>query len=326
MIKSKKNVFREIKDNAKYLDIPDVTNQLFLILLGLISLIFIESTAERILIPLVNIFFCILIIYFVSHYEKKPELSRRERSFTRFLRFWYPGFMIFFCFKEIYYIMINANKNLYDNYLIDIDRWLFGTDPAVFLSHYIDPFAVEFLQIAYGFFYVMPLIYAMELYFWHRYEELKYASFVIFFGFYLSFIGYMLIPAIGPRFTIFNFSNIDMELPGLFAAKFIRDVINFGESIPYGVADPENYAQRDAFPSGHTLIVLLITYLSHKIKSNSFYFYLPYSIILIFSTVYLRYHYVIDLIAAVPIAMFTIWTANKLYKGKINFGKLPRSL
>ena len=115
--------------------------------------------------------------------------------------------------------MINANKNLYDNYLIEIDRWMFGTDPALFLSHYINPYAVEFLQIAYGLFYVMPLIYAMELYFWHRYEELKYAFFVIFFGFYLSFIGYMLIPAIGPRFTIFDFSSIDTELPGVFAAN-----------------------------------------------------------------------------------------------------------
>lgn len=321
MTTSKNSFFKTVKENAKYLDIPDVTNQLFLLLLGLISLIFIESTAERILIPVINSILCLLIIYFVSHYEKKPEPERRERSLTRFLRFWYPGFMIFFCFKEIYIIMINANKVLYDEYLINIDRWLFGTDPALFLSQYINPYAVEILQIAYGFFYVMPLVYAMELYFWHRYEELKYAFFVIFFGFYLSFIGYMLLPAIGPRFTIFEFSNIDSELPGIFAAKFIRDVINFGESIPAGVTDPQNYAQRDAFPSGHTLIVILITYLSHKIKSNSFYFYLPYCFILIFSTVYLRYHYVIDLIASVPIAMFTIWTANKLYKGKINFGK-----
>ncbi|MBK8550579.1 MAG: phosphatase PAP2 family protein [Ignavibacteria bacterium] len=168
----------------------------------------------------------------------------------------------------------------------------------------------------------MPLIYAMELYIWHRYEELKYAFFVIFFGFYLSFIGYLLVPAIGPRFTLFDFQSLNLEMPGIFLADKIRYIIDVGESIPANVPNPEAFAQRDAFPSGHTLIVILITYLSHKIKSNSFYFYLPYSILLIFSTVYLRYHYVIDLIAAVPLALITIFVANKLYKGKINFGKL----
>lgn len=309
-------MIKNFKKNVRYLEIPDVTNQIFLILLGITGLIFIDGPV-RFFIPLINIILCLLIVYFVSHYEKKPHPKNRERSLSRFLRFWYPGFMILICFKEIYWIMISTHNVLYDEYLIRVDRWLFGTDPAVFLSSFINSYAVEFLQIAYGFFYIMPLIYAMELYFWHRYEELKYAFFVIFFGFYLSFIGYLLVPAIGPRFTLFDFQNLNLEMPGIFLADNIRYIIDLGESIPANVPNPQDFAQRDAFPSGHTLIVILITYLSHKIKSNSFYFYLPYSIILIFSTVYLRYHYVVDLIAAIPLALFTIFVANKLYKEEL---------
>lgn len=309
-----------LKKNFKYLEIPDLTNQIFLILIALLSIIFVDRSPERFLIPVVNIILCLLIIYFVSHYEKKSEQDRRKPSLTRFLRFWYPGFMIFFCFKEIYLIMISAHNVLYDKYLINIDRWLFGTDPSIYLSKFINSYAVEFFQILYGLFYLMPLIYTLELYLWHRYEELKYAFFVVFFGFYLSFIGYLLVPAIGPRFTLFDFHNINLEMPGIYFAEKIRYIIDIGESIPANVSNPEDFAQRDAFPSGHTLIVILITYLSHKIRSNSFYFYLPYSVLLIFSTVYLRYHYVIDLIAAVPFVLFTIFIANKLYRGKINFG------
>ncbi len=81
---------------------------------------------------------------------------------------------------------------------------------------------VEFFQIVYGLFYMMPVIYAMELYLWHRYEELKYAIFVVFFGFYLSFIGYLLVPAIGPRFTLLIFIIMNTELPGIFFAEKIR--------------------------------------------------------------------------------------------------------
>jgi membrane-associated phospholipid phosphatase len=230
--------------------------------------------------------------------------------------------MVFFCFKEIYLIMISLNHGLYDSYLINADYFIFGLNPTQYLKSFSNPFLTEILQIVYGLFYAMPVIYALELYLWHRYEELKYAMFVIFFGFYLSFIGYVMIPAIGPRFTLHDFHLMDTELPGLFIADKIRDFINFGESIPKNIPNPQDFAQRDAFPSGHTIIIILITYLSHKIKSNSFYFYLPFSMLMIFSTVYLRYHYVVDLIGGIPVVLFTIYVANRYYRDKINFGKL----
>ncbi|MBK8550578.1 MAG: hypothetical protein IPL53_05750 [Ignavibacteria bacterium] len=144
-------MIKNLKENFRYLEIPDVTNQIFLILLAITGLVFIEGPV-RFIIPLINTILCLLIVYFVSHYEKKPHPENRERSLSRFLRFWYPGFMILICFKEIYWIMISTHNVLYDDYLIKIDRWLFGTDPAVFLSGFINPYAVEFLQIAYGFF------------------------------------------------------------------------------------------------------------------------------------------------------------------------------
>lgn len=314
-------MIKSFKENLKYLEIPDVTNQIFLLLVSLISLIFVDTLPAKFLIPLVNIALCILIIYFVSHYEKKPESEKSHRTVSRFLRFWYPAFMILFCFKEIYMIMISTHSVLYDSYLIKIDQWIFGLNPTEYLSRFFNPFAVEVLQIVYGLFYLMPVIYSMELYLWHRYEELKYAIFVVFLGFYLSFLGYLLLPAIGPRFTLHNFHNLGFELPGLFFADKIRYLIDIGESIPQNVPNPEAFAQRDAFPSGHTIIMILITYLSHKIRSKSFYFYLPFTILLIFSTVYLRYHYVIDLISGIPFVLITIFIANRLYKGKINFGK-----
>ncbi|MBL8008040.1 MAG: phosphatase PAP2 family protein [Ignavibacteria bacterium] len=314
-------MIKTFKSNYKYLEIPDVTNQLFLVMISVFSLIFVERTPERFLIPVINVVLCILIVYFVSHYEKKTENEKRQRSVSRFLRFWYPVLMILFCFKEIYLIMISLNHGLYDEILLKADYLIFGMNPTQFLAGYLNPYAVEFFQIVYGVFYLMPVIYALELYLWHRYDELKYAMFVILFGFYLSFIGYVIIPAVGPRFTLHEFHLLNTEMPGLFFAEKIRDFINFVESIPVNVPDPEAYAQRDAFPSGHTIIILLITYLSHKIKSNSFYFYLPYSMLMLFSTVYLRYHYVIDLIGGIPVVLITIYTANKIYGDRIDFGK-----
>lgn len=315
-------MIRAIKERLKYLDIPDITNQVFLLLISLISLAFVDDATAKFFIPVINLILCFGITYVVSYYERKSGPQKMKRSVSRFFRFWYPVFMVLFCFKEIYLIMISLDHGLCDRYLIKIDYWIFGLNPTEYLSKYLHPFAVEFFQIVYGLFYAMPVIYGLELYLWHRYEELKYAIFVIFFGFYLSFIGYLFVPAIGPRFTLHDFYDLNKEIPGMLFANTIRDIINFGESIPRGVSNPENFAQRDAFPSGHMIIIILITYLSRKIKSKSFYFYLPYSILMIFSTVYLRYHYVIDLIAGIPFVLLTIYAANKIYKKRKIFGKL----
>ena len=303
-----------------------MTNQIFMIFLAVLSLFFVKDPTAKYLILFLNILLCILITYFVSHYERKPESEKTHRTVSRFLRFWYPVFMIMFCFKEIYLIMIGLGHPLCDETLIRIDRWIFGLNPTQYLSKYSAPLPVEFFQIIYGIFYLMPVIYSAELYLWHRYDELKYAIFVLLTGFYLSFIGYVLFPAIGPRFTLHDFSQTDIELQGIFFTKHIRDFINFGESIPLNVSNPEDYAQRDAFPSGHTIIILLITYLSHKIKSKSFYFYLPFSLLMLFSTVYLRYHYVIDLIGGIPFVLVTIFLANRIYKGRIKFGNQNESV
>lgn len=308
-------MIEDFKIRLRYLEAPDIANQVFLLVLSLIGL-FLLPPLEKVIVLLINLLLGIVIVYAVSIYEKKDDFAKRKPGAARMFRFFYPILMVAFCFKQIYFLMVYASPVLYDSYLINIDRAIFGTDPTMISMHFNHPLFTEFIQIIYSIFYLMPIIFACELYLWHRYEELKYAMFVIFVGFYLSFLGYLILPAIGPRFTIHDFSSIDTELPGLFFAKLLRHFIDFGESIPAGVPNPEQFAQRDAFPSGHTIMIVLIAYLSRKIRSNSFYFYLPYAILMIFSTVYLRYHYVADLIGAVPFILATIYIANRVYKKK----------
>lgn len=308
-------MIEDFKNRLRYLEAPDKANQIFLVVLSLIGLFVLPVMGKFIMIT-INIFLGIIIVYAVSIYEKKDDFAKRKPGVARFIRFFYPILMVLFCFKQIYYLMLYSSPVLYDSYLAKIDRAIFGVDPTMISMHFSHPWFTEFIQIIYAIFYFMPVIFAMELYLWHRYEELKYSMLVIFVGFYLSFLGYLLVPAIGPRFTIHTFSSIDTELPGIFFAKLLRQTIDFGESIPVGVPDPENYAQRDAFPSGHTIMIVLITYLSRKFRSNTFYFYLPYACLMIFSTVYLRYHYVADLLGAIPFILVTIFIANHIYKNK----------
>jgi membrane-associated phospholipid phosphatase len=303
-------------EKLRYFDPADITNQVFLITLSVIIAICNNKIEYWYLFVILNITISIVIFYFIVRYEKQSIGAKGRSKFTKAIRFWYIIFVILLFFKEIYLIMINLEPVFYDDILIKIDHYIFGVNPTQYLFGIHNPFLTEILQIVYGVFYLTPFIFGMELYLWNRFDEFKYAMFVIFFGFYLSFIGYLILPAIGPRFTLHNFANLSNELPGIFFTDILRDFVNWGESISKNIANPESIAQRDAFPSGHTEIILLIVYMSHKIKSNSFYFYLPYAILLMFSTIYLRYHYVIDVFAGAVFALITILITNWIYNRK----------
>jgi membrane-associated phospholipid phosphatase len=202
---------------------------------------------------------------------------------------------------------------VYDNVLIDIDRFILCFDPTVELFAIANPLLTEVLQIVYGTFFFLPIILGIELLLENKDEEFLFEATAVIFGFFLSYLGYIVIPAIGPRFTLHDFHMNNIEMPGLFMTNYLREIVNSGESIPAGTLNPALHAQRDCFPSGHTLITLVVMYLSVRYKACTRYFLIPSGTLLIFSTVYLRYHYVIDLIAGALFMVFTIWSSHKIY-------------
>ena len=147
----------------------------------------------------------------------------------------------------------------------------------------------------------------------NRFVATDFSLFSVVYGFFLSYLGYFLLPGIGPRLTLHDFNSVNQALPGLYLTNFLREVVNAGESIPAGTINPADLVQRDVFPSGHTMITLIVIYLSIKLKSRSRYFFIPVGSLLIFSTVYLWYHYVIDLIAGALFMMFAMWSGKYIF-------------
>jgi membrane-associated phospholipid phosphatase len=121
------------------------------------------------------------------------------------------------------------------------------------------------------------------------------------FGYYISFIGYILFPAIGPRYAMVHLYSIPLE--GSFITDFVRDTLNALE-----------HNKRDVMPSGHTQMVLMVLFLSHRYQRVLFYVFLPIICGLILSTVYLRYHYIIDLMVGVVLAIGCVIIGPTLYR------------
>lgn len=306
------------KENIKYLDLPDIINLLFLLFLTAVNIIFSSVLPNWFLYSLVNITLIFIIFAIVVKYEfSAPEL-KLENTFSqlKIVRFWYPMILILYVFKEVYVLGKPINPNDIDLALIKIDFWMFRVNPTVWSYKFANPLLTEFLQIIYGLYYLVIPAYGLEVFLKKRYKDFNYSVFVLFVGFYLAYILYLIFPAVGPRFHLHEFYSIDSELPGLLLTDPLRVFLNFGESIPAGVTNPQDYVQRDAMPSLHAAAAILLAYLAKMLKLKSFYFYLPYSIFMLIATVYLRYHYVIDLIAGALLAFTAVLIGKLMYQNK----------
>jgi len=291
---------------------------IFATFLSILNLIFYNRVEYWDRLILFNIIVVIFVIIF-AHLDKKFD-----HPFWTQLHYWYIVPLIFISYKELYFMVEPIRHVDYDKILIAIDRFIFGQDPTKILYHISTPVLTELLQITYGTFFFLPVILAVDLMLKNRMEAVKFEIFLIVYGFFLSYIGYFLVPAIGPRFTLYNFRNINAELPGLFFTNYIREILNFGESITAKTLNPTALVQRDVFPSGHTEMTLLVMYLSVKFKAKTKYFFLPVGTLLIFSTVYLRYHYAIDVIGGIAFMIFAVWSGKKIYNWWMNITNNPK--
>jgi membrane-associated phospholipid phosphatase len=243
--------------------------------------------------------------------------ARTEWKVLELLHDWYVAPLVFFTFKEIYFMIrpIHGGHD-YDDWLMAADRWIFGVNPTEWLMRFAHPVLTEVLQIAYTLFYFLFLLVGFELYRRHSRELFHYFMFTCVYGFYLSYLGYFTLPGVGPRFTLHDFGALDTDLPGLLFTPYLRWFVNAGESVIMGVSNDIALAsaQRDVFPSGHTMMTLVLMYLSVRLRLVTRWFIVITGVLLIFATVYQRYHYVVDLLGGVLFMLICVWTAPLLYR------------
>ena len=197
---------------------------------------------------------------------------------------------ILFVFNSLGTLIDAIHPKRFDSTLIAVDHSFFGVHPTVWMERFITPARTAFLQIAYISYYLMPIALAVTLIVHGRNTEFEEAWFGIVLCFYLSYIGYLLVPAVGPRFTLDHLQTRSLQA-GPFITS-IQETLNGLEK-----------NKTDAFPSGHTAIALVSLYYAGKTKEKVLFAILfPMVLALIVSTVYLRYHYAIDVIAGILLA------------------------
>jgi len=232
----------------------------------------------------------------------RPRVNR-QFQLSRFLKGWYLVPLIPTTFKELSYLIPLLHPRDFDVELAAIDYRLFGVHPTVWMERIAWPPLTEILQLSYATYYFLPVALGVLLWRKRQFAPFNFWIFIIALGFYLSYIGYIMVPAIGPRFLPVVKEAQTAPLAGVWIFQTLREALDKAEGIT-----------RDCFPSGHTELTLLTLYYARRFHRRTFWVMLPIGSALIFSTVYLRYHYVIDVIAGALLAAFVVMIAKPVYR------------
>jgi membrane-associated phospholipid phosphatase len=226
---------------------------------------------------------------------------KRPNPTSWIFRNWYPLPYVASCYKEMALFIPAVRSTDADQWLANLDFRIWGAHPCVWLERVHSPAGTEFLQVVYTLFVPAVLYIAWVLWRKGRTREFQYYAFLIALGFLTSYVGYLLVPARGPRFLLKHFQHFPLQ--GLWLFQTMQSALDQLESAHY-----------DCFPSGHTELTILAWWGSRMVSKRWFQIYLFYTPCIIFATVYLRYHYTVDLLAGMVTAAVLILAAPMLYQ------------
>jgi membrane-associated phospholipid phosphatase len=182
-----------------------------------------------------------------------------------------------------------TNPARWDAALTTWDRALFGALPALWIGMLGRPaWFTDAASIVYCSYYVIPVAMGVALYRADRLAEFDEMVFAVVATFLVSFVCYLAAPALGPRVPA---DQAAFVLGGGPASEAVRWFLLTFEG-----------NELDAFPSGHTALSLIFLAFGWRFFPR---WRAPLVLLvagIVFSTVYLSLHYIVDVLAGVLLA------------------------
>jgi hypothetical protein len=214
--------------------------------------------------------------------------SRHPSKLTTFLHAWWPVIVVPISFKQIAWIGPGVHPfedGAWDRKLQNLDEFLFGDTRRFFRAIAWGP-AADLLTIGYWSYFFLPIVLGASLYRPADLRKFREATTVMLVGWFVSYFGYFAVPALGPHRVLDGPRAAGLE-GWLWAGPMHRALTAVEGRIP------------DAFPSGHALVAMLVVVLAWKLHRRLFWWLLPFATGLFLATLYLRYHYVVDVLVSV---------------------------
>lgn len=179
-----------------------------------------------------------------------------------------------------------------DALLVKWDRALLGQNINLAIQGWEPPMVTDVMMLAYVFFFYY-LVAGPAYYCIHNLPRFRQCFSGLFVVYALGFIGYSFLPAGGPH----RFLEFAQPLTGGWITQMAKPVLDTASN---GV---------DAFPSIHVAVSLYLLAFDRMYCPRRFWRLLIPCVVLWISTVYLRYHYAVDVVAGIGIAAIGLWLA-----------------
>ena len=187
-----------------------------------------------------------------------------------------------------------------DEFLSNLDQNIFKFQPSIeFSKHFNSLFFSELFYFGYFCYYLLPLVVFGILYKFLP-QKIEEFGFILISSFLLYYFIFIIIPAEGPQFY-FTFPDNYIEAQGIFG-NAIKLIQKNGE------------APTAAFPSSHVGISWIVIFWLYQNFRKSVKYFLPFVILLMFSTVYIKAHYFVDVVAGFISAPIVFFLTFKFYK------------
>jgi membrane-associated phospholipid phosphatase len=237
----------------------------------------------------------LLIVLMEERYNLRRSSHRFVSGLTRVVRDTVPFIICIVIYLNMADVVHLINPIDRDPALIRIDQALFGVQPSQWMERFSSPWLDEWMHFAYIIFGWYP--FTLGLFFLVRGQRRAYRDLLLAFimASLIGYLGYVAVPAVGPRYYL----EYTIDLRGQFFA-----------SVEWAMKNTL-YINRDCFPSLHTANTLVVLLMAWRHRRVLFWFYLPFCASTVVSTMYLRYHYGIDVIAGALLAAAVVVLAPR---------------
>jgi membrane-associated phospholipid phosphatase len=226
---------------------------------------------------------------------------RPGSSRVRGLRETVPLLACFLIYTNLHDTIGFVNPNDVHHWLVALDGMIFGVQPCVWAQRLITPLRTEVMDVLYfNFFWIAPST-SLVLLLQSRWPEFRAATFGIVTCFFTGYALYVAFPAAPPRLVL--------------VYEFTKDLRGY----PFGPSNLSALAfsllpvdSRAAFPSLHAAASLVALVYAWRFVRWWSWVLLPFVVGLWASTIYLRHHYFVDLVAGWLLAPAALWLARRV--------------
>lgn len=222
----------------------------------------------------------------------------RETPFKENLKLWVPPISvpILYCIVEKVVSLLQIAKK--DPILQKIDLFLINKNMSLKMQPFVNPFFTEAMYLIYLFFFYY--IISTLLHYAKRKDSVTKSFYEGLFSIYwIGFLFYVLVPAEGPH----------LDMAALFDAP-LKEGLLFSGPIHAMIYKGTNRV--DVFPSLHCAISIYCLLFDRIHRLGRYNRSLIFCILICISTLYLRYHYFIDVLCGLLLTMFALYLAKRI--------------